>query len=66
MRRYEQVSVAFFCLLAIAQLTRLVFRWPVVVAGFAVPVWVSGVAVVIMAMFAIWGFRAMRRSSAVA
>jgi len=29
MRRYEQVSGAFFCLVAAVQLTRLVLRWPV-------------------------------------
>src|SRR2546427_4737663 len=37
MRRYEQVSGAFFCLVAGVQLTRLVLRWPVQVADVAVP-----------------------------
>ncbi len=57
MRRYEQVSGAFFCLLAIVQLTRLVMRWPVDVAGVSVPLWASAVAVIVTASFATWAFR---------
>ena len=37
MRRYEQVSGAFFCLVAAAQLTRVLLGWPVQVADVAVP-----------------------------
>ena len=58
MRRYQQASGAFFGLLAILQLTRLLLQWPVTVAGFEVPLWPSAVASVILFSFAIWGFRA--------
>jgi hypothetical protein len=60
MRRYEQVSGAFFSLLAIVQLTRAVVGWPVQVATISVPVWASVVAFLITGSFAIWAFRASR------
>ena len=57
MRRYMLVSGAFFTLLACVQLLRLLFRWPVQVAGVVVPLWVSAIAVAIAATLAIWAFR---------
>jgi hypothetical protein len=57
MRRYEQVSGAFFSLLAIVQLARLLMRWPVQVASVNVPLWASAVAVVVTATLATWAFR---------
>jgi len=60
MRRYEQVSGAFFSLLALVQLTRLVRGWPVQVATVTVPVWVSAIAFLITGSLAIWAFRAGR------
>jgi hypothetical protein len=60
MRRYEQVSGAFFSLLAIVQLTRVVAGWPVHVATITVPVWASVIAVLITGSFAIWAYRASR------
>jgi len=61
MRRYEQFSGAFFVLLAIVQLSRLLLQWPVTVAGFAVPLWPSAIASVILLGFAIWAFRSYSR-----
>jgi len=63
MRRYEQVSGAFFSLIAIVQLARLLFRWPVQVASVSVPLWASAVAVLITAALAAWAFRTSRPSS---
>ena len=60
MRRYEQVSGAFFSLVAIVQLTRAVVGWPVQVAAITVPVWASVVAFLVTGSFAIWAFRAAR------
>ena len=57
MRRYQQVSGAFFSLLAIVQLARLVMRWPVQVASVNVPLWASAVAVIVTASLATWAFR---------
>ena len=57
MRRYEAVSGLFFGLLAILQLVRLLFRWPVQVASVSVPLWVSALAVVASGTLALWAFR---------
>jgi hypothetical protein len=58
MPRYERVSSSLFFLLALAQLTRLLLRWPVSVAGVDVPLWASAVAVVVTLSFGVWGLRA--------
>ena len=58
MRRYTLVSGLFLTLLTCIQLVRLVLRWPVRVAGIEVPLWVSGIAAVIVGSLAIWAFRA--------
>jgi hypothetical protein len=57
MQRYELVSGAFFALLALVQLTRVVLGWPVQIAGVQVPIWVSGVAFVVVGTFAVWALR---------
>ena len=57
MQRYERVSGIFFGLLALVQLARIVFGWPVQVASVSVPLWPSALAVVITGAFAIWAFR---------
>jgi hypothetical protein len=58
MRRYVQISGLLFTVLALVQLTRLVLRWPVQVAGVSIPVWISGIAFLILGSFAIWALRA--------
>lgn len=63
MRRYELVSGAFFSLLALVQLTRVVFGWRVQVAGVAVPVWASVLACVVAGSFAVWAFRSSRHAT---
>ncbi len=57
MRRYTLVSGLFLTLLACVQLARLLLRWPLRVAGIDVPLWVSGVAAVIVGSLALWAFR---------
>ena len=57
MRTYAKFSGLFFTLLALAQLTRLILRWPVQVAGVSIPVWVSGIAFLLLGSLAIWAFR---------
>lgn len=61
MRRYELVSGILFTILAVAQLTRTLLGWPVQVAGFNVPVWISGVAFLITGGLALWAFRSAGR-----
>ena len=62
MRRYALISGLFFTLLACVQLLRLILRWPVRVASVDVPLWVSGIAVVVAGSLAVWAFRARASS----
>ena len=57
MRRYTLVSGLFLTLLTCVQLLRVVMRWPVRVADFNVPLWLSIVAALIVGSLAIWAFR---------
>ena len=43
-----------FCLMALAQLTRLIVRPEILVAGHLVPLWPSAVAVVVLACLSVW------------
>jgi len=61
MRTYAQVSGAFLGVIAVAQLARFVMRLPVQVAGYSVPVWMSGCAFVVLAALAVWAFRTAQR-----
>lgn len=60
MKRYSQVSGVFFGILATVQLTRVLYAWPVQVAGLMIPVWVSGCAFVVASGLAVWAFRSAR------
>ena len=61
MRRYALVSGLFLTLVTCAQLLRLILRWPVRIATVDVPLWVSGVAVLIAGSLAVWAFRVSSR-----
>jgi hypothetical protein len=61
MRRYALVSTFLFTVIAIAQLTRTILGWAVIVAGAAIPLWVSGIASLITGSLALWGFRVAGR-----
>ncbi|MBF8301676.1 MAG: hypothetical protein HW394_2046 [Acidobacteria bacterium] len=57
MRRYILVSGSFLALLTCVQLLRLVLRWPISVAGVEIPLWASGVAVLVVGSLTAWAFR---------
>lgn len=63
MRRYAQVSGTFMSLLALAHVARLVFGWPIRVAGVDVPVWVSIIPVIVVGGLAVWALRVAGTSS---
>jgi hypothetical protein len=52
----------FFLLIAVGHALRIVFHVPVVVEGFAVPVWASGIAIVVTGLLSYEGFRVARHS----
>jgi hypothetical protein len=63
MRRYEVVSGIVFTIIALAQLARTALGWPLQVASVSVPLWPSGLAVLITGSLAIWAFRSAGRSA---
>lgn len=63
MRRYERVSAAFFSVLALIHLGRVILGWPIQVATVTVPTWPSIVAFLVTGSLAMWGFRAARATA---
>jgi hypothetical protein len=53
-------AVALFSLMALLQLLRLALGWEITVNGVTVPVWVSGIAFVIVAGLAVMVWRETR------
>ena len=60
MPRYERVSGIVFGFISIAQLTRAVLGWPLLVNGVSIPVAASGLAFLIMGGLSVWAFRSSR------
>ena len=62
MRRYALVSGLFFALLTCVQLLRLLRQWPVRVGSVDVPLWASGIAVLVAGSLTYWAFRTAARA----
>ena len=60
MKPARTVAVVFLVLLAIVQACRLLFSWSVNVNGIAVPLWASGVALVVVLTIAVALWREAR------
>jgi hypothetical protein len=60
-RTFSLVAGAIFLLVAVMHLLRLIFKWEVIFAGRPIPMWVSGVGLVIAAYLAYEGFLLGRR-----
>jgi hypothetical protein len=61
-RIFSLVASMIFSLIALGHLSRLVFKWSLVLAGWAVPFWVNGVALLVFAYLAYQGFRLAKTS----
>jgi hypothetical protein len=48
------VAAIFLLLLACAQLCRVIFKINVVAAGIEIPIWPSAIAIVVLAVLAVW------------
>lgn len=55
-KKFILVVSIFFTLLAVAHLLRMVYGWQVTVASQEIPLWVSGIGIVIPGIFALVGF----------
>ncbi len=49
------VAGLFFAVVALLHLLRIYMDWPVVIADWSVPMWVSWIALVVAGILAIWG-----------
>ena len=54
--RYLVVTGLVFTAIALLHAFRIVFGWTVVFAGWTVPVWFSGVGVIVAGFFAYWAW----------
>ena len=57
MQPFTTFAVVFFALMLIVHLRRLFFGWEVTVVGFVIPVWWSGVGLVIAGGLALMVWR---------
>ncbi len=62
LRTYLLISGTIFGLVAAAHLSRLVYQWPIVLTGRAVPEWVSWPGLVISGALSVWGFSLAARA----
>ena len=59
MRAYLQISGTLFSLVALAHALRVFQKWPVEVAGWVLPMWVSVWGFLLTGALAVWAFRAV-------
>ncbi len=58
--QYFLVSGIIFTIVGIAHLARVVYEIPVLIGSSALPIWVSGIGVIIPVFLAITAFRLLR------
>lgn len=51
-RCMNRIASGIFFVIAVVHLLRLIFRWDAVIAGWPVPMWASGVAIVLFGALA--------------
>lgn len=60
-RHFLRLAGAIFALMALAHLARLVMGWPVLIGDWAVPLWVSVIALIGAGMLSFIGLRLAAR-----
>jgi hypothetical protein len=61
MKPATTIAIAFLVLIALVQLTRFFLRWEVTINGIAIPVWLSGIAAVLIGALCVMLWRESRR-----
>ena len=61
-RIFLLIAGVVFGLIALAHVLRIVFGWSLTIQDFSVPMWASGIVVVILGYLAYEGFRLARKS----
>ena len=59
---FELVAGVVFLLITLGHVFRVIFGVSLVVYGISVPIWASGIAIIIMGYLAYEGFRLARKS----
>jgi hypothetical protein len=59
-KTFALVAGVIFALVALLHLLRIVLGWPAVIGGWAVPMWLSWVALVVSAALAYFGLKLAR------
>lgn len=59
-RQYRHVTAVFLTIFALAHLVRVIFGWSIVIAGWYTPMWLSWVAIILLAGLAFYGFKLSR------
>ena len=60
-RLYLTISGGVFGLVAALHFIRLINRWPVQVAGFDIPHWLSWLGIALAGSLSVWAFRQAAR-----
>jgi hypothetical protein len=47
MKPFTTLTVLFLALIAVVQIVRFIFAWPITIEGTAIPVWASAIAAVV-------------------
>jgi hypothetical protein len=58
---FTAVAIVILSLMALLQLVRIILRWTVIVNGIAIPLWVSGIAVLVAGTCAVMLAREARQ-----
>lgn len=62
MRAYILISGVIFGVIALLHVFRLLLDWPAQVAGWAVPLWVSWIAILAAGALSAWAFSLLGQS----
>ncbi len=54
---YYLVTGIIFFIITILQLMRIINQWPAQIGNFVIPIWASGITVVITLLLGIWAFK---------
>jgi hypothetical protein len=59
--RYVIVSGVVFGVVALLQLARAMYEWPVQIDNFNLPMWASWIAVLVAGSLCVWAFCSVRK-----
>jgi hypothetical protein len=60
-KTFTAIASAIFAVVALVQILRIYFGWPVVIGGWSVPMWFSWIAFVVAGGMSYFGMSLVRR-----